>query len=269
MQGPDHHCRVLASPWPGVYAAWTRSGRHFGRHSHGTFGVGVLQTGAQRSASGRGVVDAFAGDLVATNPGGVHDGRPLAGPDRQWFTVYLEPEVLQAHGARQADDMRITHPVLQDAELRSALQALLQLLANWPAPTVPKLALDEALANACGQLLARHATQPVLAARVDPALSRVRDCLADRLADPPALDELAALAGTGKYSLLRAFKRTFGVPPHAWLVQQRAERARGLVARGLSLADAAHAAGFADQSHMTRQFTRQFGFTPAAWRRAA
>jgi AraC-like DNA-binding protein len=34
------------------------------------------------------------------------------------------------------------------------------------------------------------------------------------------------------------------------------------------LAHAAAAAGFADQSHMTRIFTRQFGFTPGAWQQA-
>ena len=58
------------------------------------------------------------------------------------------------------------------------------------------------------------------------------------------------------------------MPPHAWLVQQRAERARALVRAGFTLGEAAIDAGFADQSHMTRVFVRQFGFTPGAWQRA-
>jgi AraC-like DNA-binding protein len=41
-----------------------------------------------------------------------------------------------------------------------------------------------------------------------------------------------------------------------------------LIRRGTSLADTAAASGFADQSHMTRIFTRHFGFTPGAWQRA-
>jgi hypothetical protein len=52
-----------------VYATEIRSARHYGRHSHATFGFGVMGDGAQRSSSGRGMVDAYAGN----NPGEVHD----------------------------------------------------------------------------------------------------------------------------------------------------------------------------------------------------
>jgi AraC-like DNA-binding protein len=38
--------------------------------------------------------------------------------------------------------------------------------------------------------------------------------------------------------------------------------------RRLSLSDVAAACGFADQSHLTRVFTRMVGVTPGAWRRA-
>ena len=53
------------------------------------------------------------------------------------------------------------------------------------------------------------------------------------------------------------------------LLQQRAERARRCIRAGDTLAAAALASGFADQSHMTRVFARQCGFTPGAWQRAA
>src|SRR2546427_4255622 len=46
--------------------------------------------------------------------------------------------------------------------------------------------------------------------------------------------------------------------PHAWLLRCRAERARVLIRDGVALAAAAAATGFADQSHMTRVFARQF-----------
>lgn len=77
------------------------------------------------------------------------------------------------------------------------------------------------------------------------------------------------MAGISKYQVLRRFQKAYGLPPHAWLLQQRAERARRLIRDGSGLALAATSAGFADQSHMTRVFVRQFGFTPGAWRRAA
>ena len=91
---PQHHSRVFASPWPGVYATLMDSGRHYGRHWHATYGFGVLERGAQRSGSGRGVVDSRAGHILTHNPGEVHDGRPLDGDSRRWRMVYLEPEAM-------------------------------------------------------------------------------------------------------------------------------------------------------------------------------
>jgi AraC-like DNA-binding protein len=77
------------------------------------------------------------------------------------------------------------------------------------------------------------------------------------------------MTGLSKYQVLRRFQKAYGVPPHAWLQQRRAERARSLIRHGARLAAAAAACGFADQSHLTRVFVRQFGFTPGAWRKAA
>ncbi|MCM5681815.1 AraC family transcriptional regulator [Schlegelella sp. S2-27] len=266
-----HRSRVLASPWPGVYGTHIDSSRHFGRHSHATYGIGVLEDGAQRSASGQGIVEARAGDLIATNPGEVHDGRPLGGPSRRWRMVYLEPPVLaaMAGGGAAGQGLELTRPVIRDPRLTPALVRLLDRVAAWNGGSrspADALACEEALVHACGLLLARHATA-VLPDDAAADVSAVRDRLADELLDPPTLAELAAMAGLSRYQLLRRFARVHGLTPYAWLLQQRAERARHLIGSGAPLVDAAAAAGFADQSHMTRVFTRQFGFTPGAWQR--
>src|SRR5437870_9129228 len=99
-------------------------------------------------------------------------------------------------------------------------------------------------------------------------LQGVRERLADDAAHVPSLADLARLTGLSRYQVLRRFERAYGLP-HAWLLRRRAERARVLIRDGCTLSAAAAATGFADQSHMTRVFARQFGFTPGAWRRAA
>src|SRR5438034_1256745 len=101
------------------------------------------------------------------------------------------------------------------------------------------------------------------------AVRQVRERLADDAGRVPSLADLARLTGLSRYQVLRRFERAYGLPPHAWLLRRRAERARVLIRDGCTLAAAAAATGFADQSHMTRVFARQFGFTPGAWRRAA
>ena len=258
---------VTGSPWHGVHGTCLDSGRHFARHWHETYGVGVMLQGAQRSASGRGVVEARAGDLITTNPGEVHDGRPLGGPSRRWRMLYLTPQALAAC-AGLPGDFEVTRPVIDDARLRTSLQLLFSRLDAWGEGRMQVLGCDEALVRVCGELAERHGSR-VAMPEIALDLRRVRERLADELVDPPSLDELAAMVGAGKYQLLRRFEKACGLPPHAWLQQQRAERARGLIRQGLPLAEVAAACGFSDQSHMTRVFVRQHGYTPGAWRRAA
>jgi AraC-like DNA-binding protein len=269
---PDHRSEVFATPWRGVYGTCIDSARHYGRHWHATHGVGVVERGAQRSASGRGMVEAQAGDLITTNPGEVHDGRPVGGASRRWRMVYFEPGVMAAMAgdASAAIDVEITQPVIRDAALSQALRQLFARLDAWGAESsmrgIDALACEESLVDVCALLVDHHSTSaPLHEAAAD--VKRVRDRLADELLEPPSLDELATMVGLSKYQVLRRFEKTYGVPPHAWLLQQRAERARALIRHGESLVDAASASGFADQSHMTRVFTRQFGFTPGAWQR--
>ncbi len=275
--------KVFATPWPGVHATCIDSARHYPRHSHTTYGFGVIERGAQRSASGRGQVDAHAGDVITNNPGEVHDGKPIGDGGRLWRMIHLEPAAFAA----VVDDgdlhpgsfeIELTQPVIQDRPLRHALRRLLAQIDRWIATGGSRageaLACEEALVHAGAMLRRRHSTRACEAAGTAsddalPAVRRVRELLADQLLDPPPLAALAELAGLGRFQLLRRFETAYGMPPHAWLIQRRAERARSLVQAGMSLSAAAIEAGFSDQSHMTRVFVRQFGFTPGAWRRAA
>ena len=256
-----HRTRVIASPHEGVYATEVESGRQYAKHWHATYGFGFIAGGAHRSASPLGSVDAFAGDIVCMNPGDVHDGRPLGGPSRHWFTVYLDPAVIAEHAGRT--DAAFTSAAFADPPVRSAIAALLSCMPGEP------LVFEEALATACGLMLRDHSTLRTKADDSDADLSRVVERLADAPLEAPTLDELAQLAGLGKFQLLRRFRKRFGVTPHDWLLQRRADRARSRIRNGTGLADAAAAAGFADQSHMTRVFVRRFGFTPGAWQAGA
>jgi hypothetical protein len=132
----DHRSQVLATPWAGVQLVRLDSTRHFPRHWHAGFGFGVVESGAHRSASGRGPVDAMAGDLITHNPGEVHDGQPLGGPRRRWRMVHLDTPALRSALALPEGDTRIgrleiTRPVLHDPLLRAALHALFASVEAW------------------------------------------------------------------------------------------------------------------------------------------
>jgi AraC-like DNA-binding protein len=270
-----HVCRIVSSPWPGIFGTDIDSARQYDRHWHTTFGFGLMERGAHRSMSGRGIVDAQAGDVITTNPGEVHDGRALGEESRRWRMVYLDPaEMASMVGQPEtpAADVRLTRPVIQDTTLVPVLRQLLRRLERWSAAPHPSsdaaLKCEEALVRTCGLLLSGHSTAtPSVEVRGD--LTQVRERLADDLVSTPSLSALAATVGLSRYQLLRRFERVYGMAPFAWQRQVRAERARALIRTERSLAEVAVDCGFADQSHMTRVFVGHFGFTPGAWASAS
>ena len=70
-------------------------------------------------------------------------------------------------------------------------------------------------------------------------------------------------------TLRRRMLETFGYGYTTLARIERASRARSLLQQGLSLADVSVTTGYADQSHMTREFTRLVGATPAQFSKAA
>ena len=85
-----------------------------------------------------------------------------------------------------------------------------------------------------------------------------------------SLEQIAAELGLSVSHFSRAFRSSTGLPPHQWLLRQRVEAAKRLMAvRDLSLSEVAISAGFAHQSHFTRVFSAVVGVSPGAWRREA
>src|SRR5262249_28253677 len=83
-----------------------------------------------------------------------------------------------------------------------------------------------------------------------------------RLTEDLSLAELSTALGLTQYELISLFKRTTGLTPHAYVTQLRLDPACSHLAQGMPIADAALAAGFYDQSALTKHFKRCYGVTP-------
>ena len=83
------------------------------------------------------------------------------------------------------------------------------------------------------------------------------------------LGDLARFAGLSNGHFCRAFKQTFGVSAHSYVMRRRIEFAQGAMLKTqLPISEIALTCGLSDQSHFTRTFRRIVGETPRAWRRA-
>jgi AraC family transcriptional activator of mtrCDE len=115
-----------------------------------------------------------------------------------------------------------------------------------------------------------QATPGVLSLMTQRQTGRV---LAAMLADPArgwSLDELAAEAATSRATLVRLFQKATGAAPLAFLAELRLGLAqRRLVSSRASLGEIAEEAGYQSESAFSRAYSRRFGVTPGATRKAA
>ncbi|MDU1694221.1 MAG: AraC family transcriptional regulator [Bradyrhizobium sp.] len=98
---------------------------------------------------------------------------------------------------------------------------------------------------------------------------RAKEMLLADLNGNVRLPDLAQACHLSCSHFSHAFRRTMGCPPHRWLLFQRIERSKELMLNSdQPLSEIALNAGFADQSHFTRVFSRMVKTSPAAWKRA-
>jgi AraC family transcriptional regulator len=98
--------------------------------------------------------------------------------------------------------------------------------------------------------------------------NRVADYVEEHLAENVPLATLAGLARLSPFHFSRAFKQSFGAPPHRYMIGRRIERAKTLLAGAdRSVTEIGLTVGFSETSSFTSAFRRHTGVTPTAYRR--
>lgn len=259
---PHSQFQMLRCATSGVEAVVASTARTLAKHTHEQFGIGAMREGAHRSHSGRGQVEAIAGDLITVNAGEVHDGAPIGDHGRAWSMLYMEPALVHSAAedafAAHSGQFEFNRPVMSDTRVTAAFWQL------FHAETEGDDALRrEELTLALISLAGRFVTRPA-ESRPSP-ISSAKQRIDEDPAAAVTLTELAALEGLSRFQLVRSFARETGLTPHAYIVQRRIDIARRLIGSGHTLAGAAASAGFADQSHMTRKFVGRYGVSPGAY----
>jgi AraC-like DNA-binding protein len=95
---------------------------------------------------------------------------------------------------------------------------------------------------------------------------RVAEFIEEHLASEVRLSDLAALVDLSPYHFARAFKQSFGLPPHRYHIGRRIERAKELLAER-SVTEVALAVGFAETGSFSTAFRRVTGTSPREFRR--
>ncbi|WP_339450532.1 AraC family transcriptional regulator [Pseudomonas sp. EA_5y_Pfl2_R50] len=242
----------------------------FAPHVHDGFVIGMIMAGAQRYRYRGAEHLAGSGTLVLINPDELHTGHK--GTDDGWLYRAFYPDTGQIVSLLDELELSTTSlpafgaTLYRDADLVSGFAQLHRLLES-PATALQQQTVWREMMLL---LLQRHAAVPVAGrpGKEHRAVVMAKECLQAQLAAPPSLEELAAAVNLSPFHFARVFRRATGMPPHAWLMQQRIATARALLQSGCLPVEVATRLGFADQSHLSRQFKQAYGVGPAAYRSA-
>ena len=239
-------------------------GHGFDPHRHDTYAIGYTIHGVQAFGYRGETRYCRPGQLFVLHPDEVHDGRAGGDFGFGYRILYVEPGLIRDAASGRCRSLPfVRNLVSEDARLAAAIVPALQDLAS----PLDDLQRDQIIVNLADALAAVALPVPGAEPRssTSRAVRRAQDYLDAHVAAPVDAADLERVTDLDRYTLARQFRASVGTSPHRYLLLRRLDRARGLIRDGVPLAEAAFICGFADQSHMTRQFKRAYGLSPGRW----
>ncbi|WP_141576542.1 AraC family transcriptional regulator [Actinomadura sp. WMMA1423] len=264
------------------------AGRHlhesaYPAHTHSFIEVAVVVDGVGTHRSPAGRTRLAAGDAILLRPGVWHEYEDCT--DLVLYNCCFSPGLLQRELAWARENPLLAHLLwigpyatgqrgmmsvrldgTSAAECVDHLRALEELrpcaAEAYQGDVVGRLTLFlSSLARAAAGSV-RSATPPP-----HPAVGQAMRLLESRLADPWTLADLAHELHMVPGSLVRLFKSAVGLPPMAYLAQQRAEVAAAMLIRDdRAISQIAQAVGWPDPNYFARRFKAHFGLSASTYR---
>ncbi len=257
--------RLTTTALPGVTLLEAPLDEHrFDKHVHDTYSFGITLKGVQAFSCRGSRYANTPGSVIAFNPDESHDGQPGTAAGFSYRMIYVEADVLEGFTKHQS------LPHFRTASFHDP-QLATQLMAAINAAQ-PKEALraGQLLQNFLLQITERHGRLAIngTAPPCEMRARRMREYLQEHHAEDVSTNDLATVIGVSRVHANRIFNQAYGIAPHAYLNALRVLKVKQLITTGRSLVEAALAAGFADQAHMSRRFLASVGVTPHQYRSA-
>ena len=251
-------------------------------HSHDFVEMVLVMAGEGVHRSREGEVVIGRGTLLVIRPGAWHTyedchdlylynccfGYELLGREFAWFGEDARLNYLFQVGPLSHGRYGILTTLLKAAAVAHCEARLLTLCALETQPTVAdRITTLASLLLFFGEVAQAITPSTGVPANTHPAVIETVRLLAQETAENWTMQRLAARVGLSEAYLSRLFREQMGIPPMAYLHQQRMEQAANLLLHTTrSIGHVAQDIGFAEQNYFARCFKRYYGLSASQYR---
>ncbi|MBS1687445.1 MAG: AraC family transcriptional regulator [Bacteroidetes bacterium] len=234
----------------------------FPSHFHDSYSIGIIEKGIERLSFDNKEVLAHANAVVIINPYDIHANSYYDNDSWKYRAVYVDAAVMiymqKRLGIHKHAAPWFPQEIIDDGYLY-------KLLLNFHETAKEKK--QQELYNALGYLIKKYAVnRKISEAPLPNTLKDAGYYIQQNYADKLIIDDIAARYGMDKFKFIRLFKKQTGLTPISYLLLERINRAKLLIASNMPIVEIALETGFYDQSHFIHYFKKYIGVAPLTYK---
>ena len=239
----------------------------YSRHSHSGYSIGIIESGVGGNYYQGNTYLAPPKSIVLMNPEEAHTGYSAEELPLSYRMLYPSIDLVRqiASEAKITGTPCFKNAVVQNKFIARKILYLHEVLEK----SSNQLKRESLLIEVFLAILSNYAdikTTSIRSNKEHRAIGLVREYLQDNFSSNVSLEQLVKITNLHPSYLIRIFRQSVGMPPHAYLNQIRMRKAKEFLHKGMPITDTAITVGMSDQSHLTRQFKRIYGITPGNYR---
>lgn len=245
---------LLALPHGIKLCRFTLQDRSFAPHFHEYYLFGCLLSGKRDILCQTGIWEISPECLVILNPGAIHSCESAG--SAEWLCLNVPGDVFHKMPGIRGTMPIFGHILYRNRSLYKKFLSLAESCAD-----------EDAVIGFIHEILQVFPVAGSSPKQINVKIAELCSFLKTNVAEELTLDQMAQHTGLSKYYLIRAFRDALGITPWRYLDTLRVNFGRQMLESGAPIAQCALAAGFYDQSHFSKSFTRSIGYTPGDYLR--